>query len=263
MTSPTTKRMTAMLVMAVFCLALGIIGCVQPRHIEALQADIDEVKLQNQQTQDQISQLEKTLDEDSQSNSAMRNDINVTVSELREQIAMLLENYNQLMYRIDQLSANRGVLRSSTSTPQTQSEPTTQPVIDQPVTTPVEPSIDCGKAYDDAFILVRRGEYQTAIDSFNVFLNSCPQHESTENAYYWIGECYYFLEKYVDAVDQFNKLLDQFKSSPNLGRALYKLGRSYQELGKKEDARKNFQRLVDEFDGTLEADQARERLKEL
>jgi isoleucyl-tRNA synthetase len=35
------------------------------------------------------------------------------------------------------------------------------------------------------------------------------------------------------------------------------------ELGKKAEAKKSFQRLIDEFDGTLEADQARERLKEL
>ena len=117
--------------------------------------------------------------------------------------------------------------------------------------------------YDEAFILVRRGEYEQAIAAFEGFLAQCESHGSAENAYYWIGECYYSMGKFVEAVEQFTTLAEKFKSSVNLGRALYKLGRSQQELGKNADARKSFERVVDEFPETLEAEQAKERLKDI
>ena len=71
------------------------------------------------------------------------------------------------------------------------------------------------------------------------------------------------MDKYHEAISQFDLLLKEFKSSPNIGRALYKLGRSYQELGRKAEAKQTYQRVIDEFAGTLEAEQAKERLKEL
>jgi TolA-binding protein len=58
-------------------------------------------------------------------------------------------------------------------------------------------------------------------------------------------------------------LLNTYPDSPNLGRAIYKLARCKQELGKTSEAKRLYQRLVDEYAGTLEAEQAAERLKDL
>ncbi len=124
-------------------------------------------------------------------------------------------------------------------------------------------SVDCDRTYDEAFILVRRTEYDKAIEGFREFLQQCEKHDLVENAYYWIGECYYSLEKYDEAVTEFEYLIDHYRSSVNTSRALYKLGRSKQELGKKSEAQKIFQQLIDDYPGTLEAEQAKERLKDL
>ncbi|MEE8576053.1 MAG: tol-pal system protein YbgF, partial [candidate division Zixibacteria bacterium] len=134
---------------------------------------------------------------------------------------------------------------------------------DAQVYQPVTPAIDCSFTYDEAFILVRRGDYEKAIEGFQNFLTHCQKHENAENAHYWIGECYYSLEKYVDASAEFEYLLENYKSSVNASRALYKLARSKQELGKTSEAKQMFQKLFDDYPETLEGSQAKERLKDL
>ena len=58
-------------------------------------------------------------------------------------------------------------------------------------------------------------------------------------------------------------MLKNFPKSVNAGRAMYKLARSKQELGQKADAKKIFQQIVDQFPNTLEAEQSKDRIKEI
>ncbi|MDH4156800.1 MAG: tol-pal system protein YbgF [candidate division Zixibacteria bacterium] len=261
MMTRTKNIITAISVMAVMFIMIGLNGCVTPRHMAEVKAEVREVKAQNETTRRQLTHMDSVISQGAESNAKLRNDVSITVDQLQQQIASLLVNYNDMMALLQRIASEKKIILSSpgVQSPVVRDQTTTEP------TAPAEdtPSIDCSAAYDDAFILVRRGEYDQAIDGFNVFLKECPKHENAENAYYWIGECYYLMDKYHEAISQFDLLLKEFKSSPNIGRALYKLGRSYQELGRKAEAKQTYQRVLDEFAGTLEAEQARERLKEL
>jgi tol-pal system protein YbgF len=239
------SNLTAVLLTAVIGLSLMAVGCVTRRDIEGVNARIDSVQQQNLQTQKMVARLDSTITAEADANRKLRADIGATVDELQQMTQRLLANYNDLLAKIDAMSRSR--LRSSPNVPDTTTSA----------------SADCSKAYDDAFILVRNGKYEPAIAGFQSFLGTCPKDPSAENANYWIGECYYLLQKYPDAVTQFEYLLKNYKGSANTSRALYKLGRSYQELGQKAEARKVFQRLISDYGGTLEAEQAKDRMKEL
>jgi tol-pal system protein YbgF len=237
--------------MAVMFISLGLLGCATPRQVEEIRTEVREVKAQNVELRQMLAHTDSVMTAEGKAGAALRTDLSTTISDLQRQMATLLDSYRDMMQKLAELNQRKSVLGSS---PGAQEGPT--PAGDTP-------KIDCGMAYDDAFVLVRRNKYAEAIDGFGRYIKECPKHESVENAYYWIGECYYSLGKYHEAITQFQLLMKEFKSSPNVSRALYKLGRSQQELGKKEDARKTFKKLVDEFAGTLEAEQAKERLKEL
>jgi tol-pal system protein YbgF len=260
MSSKSNRYLTAVTVMAVLYLTSGFIGCATSRQIDEVKAQISEVEMQNRQSLASVMRLDSMITEEMESNKKLRNEMNVTVSDLQQQIASLMENNQELMHRLEALMTDlsrRGqtIIKPS---PGAQDQRT-----DTVSTTPPAPSINCQETYDESFIQVRRGEYEKAITGFQTFLSECRNHELAENAYYWIGECYYSMEKYTEAIAQFETLLSTYKASVNASRALYKLGRSQQELGKKEEAKKVFKRIVDEFPGSLEAEQAKERLKEL
>ncbi len=255
----TQNLTTAIIPMAVlfFCLLLG--ACVTPSKIDELQGNIEQVRTDNKKTQQLLARLDSLMTVQTENNTKLRNDMSYTSDEIQRQIALLLENYTDMMAQINQINSGGRVTRVITSSPGA-SKNTSDTSVSNVST---QSSIDCQKAYDEAFILVRGGEYEKAINEYKKFLGECDKHASAENARYWMGECYYSLSKFIDAIDQFQQLLDRYKGSVNSGRALYKLGRCHQELGHKDEAKKVYQQVIDQFPQTLEAEQSKERLKDL
>lgn len=254
---------TAIFMMAVLFVGALLSGCCTPRHIDELRMQVEEVQRQNTQVVQALTKLDTLSTQESDNNRRLRTDVSMTVDQLEQQISALQESYQDMLQKIDAIYRavhEKRVLRGSTSagnvTPA--ATPGQPPEVPGTVT-----SDDCYKAYDDAFIIIRGHEYEKAVEAFKAFIRDCEKHELVENAHYWIGEAYYSLEQFDDAVGEFEFLLENYGSSVNTSRALYKLGRSRQELGKKAEAKEAFQKLIDEHGGTLEAEQAKERLKEL
>ena len=256
-----TKQIAAVISTAVILIGL-VTGCVTSRDAAEIKAGIAELKSQLDETQMMVTRMDSLVAESSESNRRLQNDVRSSSDELASQLTQLLENYNDLMTRMDQVAQQRVVRLQPTSSPGASNETPAGGATDQaPIGNQV--STDCIEAYDNAFTQTRRGEYETAVAGFKLYLADCSSHEDAENAYFWMGECYYALDKYSDAVTELEQLLEKFPESRNLGRALYKLARCQQELGKIAEAKALYQRLVEEYAGTFEGEKAAEFLEDL
>ena len=244
-----------MLVMAVLLAGLISNGCVTKRDMEGVNARLDDIERQNAETQRLVARMDSVIASGADADRKLRADLASSVDDLQQQVAKLLENYADLVQRLDALRRSQVIKLPPGSSPGAEAQPE--------AANSSALSAACDRSYDSAFILVRKGQYDKAITGFKNFLDSCPQHQAVANAYYWMGECYYSLEKYQDAVAQFDFLLKNYKSSVNGSRALYKMARSKQELKQKNEARQLFERLIKDYPRTLEAEQAQDRLKEL
>jgi tol-pal system protein YbgF len=235
---------------AAFCIGLALTGCVTKRDIEEVKDSLHSIRNQNVETQRLVLRMDSIITEGAQSNARLTTEIRTSVSDLQQSIARLLENYNDLMQKLDAISRTKEKIIINPS-PGAQGGET------------AKSSTDCIAMYDDAFILVHGSKYDQAITAFRSFLESCPKNENAANAHFWIGDCYYSQEKYTDAVKEFEYVLDHYTDAGVVVKTMYKLGRSKQELGKKDEARKIYKKIVADHKGTLEARQSEERLKEL
>lgn len=242
------RKMTAILVMAVIVAALALSGCVTKRDIENIEVRLDRIEKQTAATQRLANRMDSLIAASTEADTRLRNEVMVSVDELQQQLAALLENYNDLQRALNRMQRPPVIKEPPSSSPGAQPEAS---------------DAACDEAYDNAFVLVRSGKYEQAIAGFQTFLQTCPRHASVPNAYYWIGESYYSLERFKEAIDQFEKMLDAYPTSVNAGRATYKMARSRQELGQKAEARKIYQQIVDKYPNTLEAEQSSQRLKEM
>jgi len=248
---------TAVIMMAVMLMGGLLGGCATHKQAEEIRRDVQAVRTENADTRRLLARLDSIIVAGAEADSRLRGEMSTTVDELGRQISMLLENYNEMMAKLDELSRRPAEVRIMGSSPGSQGDPIGS------ATDTAKPSINCDSTYDEAFILVRQLEYEKAITGFRTFLNQCPQHGNVPNAHYWIGESLYMMDKYADAVTAFEYLANQYKSSPNIDRALYKLARSHEELGQKAKAKTVYQQLIDDYPGTLSAEQAADRLKDL
>ena len=100
--------------------------------------------------------------------------------------------------------------------------------------------------YNDALDLFHARRYREAIDQYEALLSTSTTNSLSDNAQYWIGECYYALGDYRAAILAFEKVFT-FKNSNKNDFAQYKLGLCYYQLKDRERARQEFQTLVDNY----------------
>ncbi len=257
---------TAISLMAVIFIATSFSGCVTSRHIDELKAEHREIKAQIAAPGEKIAKMEQLITENTEAAKKLRNDVSGSTDQLQQQMDALLENYNELLRIVQLINTqvhSKTVVLGSVGDNRIVRDPNQTNNTTAPIEVVEKPTVDCGNLYDESFVLFRGEKYEEAIASFSDFVQKCPDHTLTENAHYWIGECYYALEKFVDAAEKFDFLLKNFKETKNASRAYYKLARCKQELGKDKEAKKIFQKLIDEYPETLEGSQAKELIKDL
>lgn len=117
--------------------------------------------------------------------------------------------------------------------------------------------------YAAAYQTFKAGHYVKAQETFQAFLNAHPSGEYSDNAQFWIGECYFFEKKYEKAILEYEKVTKKFPSSSKVPYALLKQGISFQNLGDKTSARLLLQQVIKDYPNTSQARIARSKLQEL
>src|SRR5262249_3543217 len=140
----TTKRIS--LYAAVTCIVAAVLfsGCATHRQADEIMAKLTEVEGQNRQMAAQVSAMDSTIAEESLESKKLRTDMNLTVDELQKQISSLLENYNELMQKLDEIRRTPRSTKPDTTT--LKSSPGAQ---DTGMTS--QASNDCSNAYDESF----------------------------------------------------------------------------------------------------------------
>lgn len=122
---------------------------------------------------------------------------------------------------------------------------------------------DKAAMYAAAYAAFKAGNYTSARESFQAFLKTFPSGEYSDNAQFWIGECYFFEKKYEKAILEYEKVTKNFPSSNKVPYALLKQGLSFQNLGDKTSARLLLQQVIKDYPNTSQARIARSKLQEI
>ena len=132
------------------------------------------------------------------------------------------------------------------------------------------PPKDAGKAKTDkeslyaaAYELFREAKYDKSREAFENLLKQYPDTEFSDNAQFWIGECYYFEKKYEKAIIEYEKVTKNFPEGNKVPYAILKQGLSFLKLGDKASAKLLLQQVIKDFPNTSQARIARSKLLEI
>ena len=117
------------------------------------------------------------------------------------------------------------------------------------------------RVFRRALELFRQGKTESAYEGFAGFLSTYPNHEYSDNALYWMGDCRYEEEKYQDAITDFLKVVRFYPGSNKMPDVLFKVGLSYQRIGDTEKAQSVFSDLITSYPGSAFADLAKARME--
>lgn len=130
-------------------------------------------------------------------------------------------------------------------------------------TTKIQTQIDPDELYNTAYLDFTRGNYDLAIDGFKRYLQYFPNTELSDNAQYWIGECFYSKKLFPDAVLEFGKVIANYPDGNKIVSATYKIGLAYESMNEINKAKEYYKKVFDNYPNTPEAKLARERYNSL
>jgi len=117
--------------------------------------------------------------------------------------------------------------------------------------------------YSMSYQLFKEGNYDKARTEFRSFLAAYPKSEYSDNAQFWIGECYFFEKNYEKAILEYEKVVKNFPGGKKVPYALLKQGLSFLKLKDKTSAKLLLQQVIKDYPNTNQARMARSKLQEI
>jgi tol-pal system protein YbgF len=248
-------------------------GCVSTSDIEGLQNQLSDVQRQLLQLQKQapskeeVSNIEVQVARQMESLLKSEADMQVRLQAVSSQIDQLQANLEDTNYRLAQLSqqiaATNQELKGFRPAP---AAPLLEGAGGESGASPSSAggaTSDPQTLYQTAYNDYLRGNYDLAVREFQDYLDNFPDTDLTDNAVYWIGECYYRQGKFRPAISQFDAVLNRYPRSDKLPSALLKKGYSHLQLGERAQGVVQLQHVIAEYPSSDEANLARQRLREL
>jgi tol-pal system protein YbgF len=107
------------------------------------------------------------------------------------------------------------------------------------------------------------GQYDLAMQSFQDYLKYYSDTDRASNAQFYIGECYYSQKKYKDAISAYDLCVEKYPGGNRVSAAQLHKGYCLLALDEKTAGIRELRSLIQRAPDSVEADQARQRLKKL
>lgn len=125
------------------------------------------------------------------------------------------------------------------------------------------PTSDEDKAFGAAVLDYNRGNYDLAVEGFDLFLKAHPNSSRRPDALFFMGLCRYNQKQHDKALEAFDRIIKEHAGSIQFLPARLKRAQSLLRMGLKPAAAKAFKEIVEGFPGTPEARTAEQELSDL
>lgn len=232
----------------------------------AVNKDIERLQIQIAALQGQIADLQRTVEDNqkdikrladtlAEQNAFLRKalqDRRIQDDALQTAIKEFSERVSDLEQRLQQAPAPVAAPAAAPPEGGASAPPAAPPV----AAAPPPPR----ELYSQAYADYARGNYDLAIQEYREYLRNYPNTDLSDNAQYWIGECYFSKGRYNEAVAAWDDLMRDYPASDKLPDARYKKGVTLERLGRKREALVEYRNVVERYPNSDAGRKAREKL---
>jgi len=229
----------------------GVTSTVRSSVVSASSLDGRVKRLERMVDNKALVAMLRRLNEVQQENEALRSEV--------EELAYLIDGlksrqrdiYNDIDRRMQQLEGRTSLSEIK------------KPVSDSRLSSTEDREADARKAYEQAFAVLRKKQYDDAILQFKALVTHFPQSSYADNALYWQGEANRVTRRFSQAVNEFEALIKAYPKSAKVADAYFKLGISHYQLGHVKEAKQAFKTVQQKYPSSSSARLAEEQLKRL
>lgn len=214
------------------------------------------------QSTDDINRMSAAMDAMQKSAQQQNADTSSHVDQVGGQVQALHDSLDELKARVAQLSKQLSDMQAAQQNlnPANPSG-TTAPAQQQQPPQAQAPPADV--LYNNALRDYNAAKYQLASQEFSDYLKFYGNTDLAGNAQFYIAEIEYRQGKYEDAVKDYDAVLEQYPGGNKTPSAELKKGFALLNLGQRDAATRELRALINRYPKSIEATQARDRLKRL
>jgi len=254
-----------LVVIMLFSLNVFLTGCGQSiettSETQTNSTTLDSLQAENQRLQTDNDQLRKSnsqLDQDKKALNAKVADLTSKLGQSSQQ----WQDLQDLQTRVNSLDSELTVEKQINRDLSARNADMERQSMDASSHSTITTKAQFDKVYHNALRLYNTKKYKDAVADFNNLAASKMNDVLISNTHYWLGECYYGMQRYNDAKDEFEKTLTYHKSY-KIGAAYIMLGMSYLRLGNKEKAKAEWQQLLNKYPKSSYAAKAKGYISQL
>jgi tol-pal system protein YbgF len=250
------RKFTALLITVALAM-LFFSGCASRRQLDSMDIRLGNLEKSNARIEAKINQLDSLYRAQEQSQRTFLASLQATISAFQESLGQLdykLTDLNERIGKIEQMP------RLRQTEPATPVGDTVNDTIPKPVT-----EVDPAVIFNSAYRSLLAGNQQIAVLGFSEYITSFPNTDLTDDAQFWLGECYYQMDppRYDQAKGEFQKVLSNYPNSDRKASATFKLARCNEELKETDAAIRLYREIIDNYPQSAEANRARVQLEGL
>lgn len=262
--------MSRTITVALLSLMLASPAFAQSKREMQMMADLrmlqEQTQLLQQQLTTAIDQLSTTLkainarmDDQVAQNRKSFADQKLAVDQFGSDLRVVRERIDENTVRISSLSQEIEALRLAIpQTPMTAAPPdagagaTAPPASpDAPAnpapaapTTALAPGMTPQRLYNTSLADFTAGQWVLCIEGFKNYLSNFPRTDLSDDAQWYVGECYQQDGKFAEAIDAYNKVIANYPKGDRVPDAYYKRGIALSAMGQTDRAKDSFEQLM-------------------
>ncbi len=238
--------------------------------VEDLEAEVRSLRTQLELTQrreedyrKQVEELGKKFQELSMEVKKSQADYQVELDQLQRKINEVGTSILATKMAIDELNSKLDKLPAAAPPEQTGVQPMeTQPMTQGQVQArqALPGRLDYKQLYQAAVEQFQRKNYEVARSQFEAFLKAYPKTELSDNAQFWLAECYYAQANYQRAILEYDAVRKNYPNGNKVPASYWKMSLAFERMGNREVAQSFLKELVEKYPESPEAGLARDKL---
>lgn len=214
------------------------------KELHALKKDMADIKIHMQHTDEHLLTMEARIEE-------YKDLIERSIKSNSRQMEGLLMRIERIEEITKGLSKEVNTLKDAQK--------------DGPLSLPLykQQDLDEETLYNIAYDTFKKGDFDNAREIFTDFIERFPKGKFSDNARFWIGDCYYRTNQYEKAILEYEKVKQEYPSGDKVPSALFKQALSFLKLNKKDEAKIILKNLIDHYPDSDQAVMAKDQLNKL
>jgi tol-pal system protein YbgF len=114
--------------------------------------------------------------------------------------------------------------------------------------------------YDTSMASFKEGKYEDAMKGFEALIKDYPNSDRSDNAQFWIGECYMGLKQYEKAILAYQEVIKKYPKGNKVPSAMLRQAIAFLEINDKTSTRLLLKKIINKYPNSSEAQIAKKKL---